>query len=320
MIPSDQLKQALLQDLRATLAHLLPAGVERNGEWLVGSVNGESGRSMRIRLEGERAGLWIDAATGDHGDILKLWQSVRGLSFKETCQEVAQFANLADPEAREATAPSKAWVQLQREMGTGTEADIETLMALRRLPSANGLYRAVEQQHLFFGPVFDADQYHHSWIITDGKRLGAQARRMDGKPYADGQKGKTIHGTTGRWPIGINDCSTPEIALVEGAPDFLAAYTAITQLGAFHIQPVAMLGSGQSIHPDALPLFANKRVWMFPHDDANYAGLSAAVRWDRALRAVGATVIPFDFSPYPGVKDLNDFVTATSTVAAGDDW
>ncbi len=197
-------------------------------------------------------------------------------------------------------------------MGTGTEDDVETLMRLRRLPSANGLYHAIELGQLFFGPVFDktTDAYHHSWIITDGARLGAQARRLDGQPYGDGQKSKTIHGTTGKWPIGLHGIDTPEIAFVEGGPDFLAAHTVICALGAYHIRPVAMLGSKQSIHPDAVPLFKDKTIWIFPHNDDNLSGLQGAIQWETQLKKTGATFIPFDFRPYPGVKDLNDFVTA----------
>ncbi len=299
---------------------LLPQGRADHGNWVIGSVQGDAGKSLHIQLTGPNAGVWLDFSTGEKGNMLTLWQLTSGLSLKDSCTAAMDFLGI-EPEPENRPEPTKAWAQLQREMGTGTEFDIETLMNLRRLPSANGLYHAVEQNHLFFGPVFDkpADSngvYHHSWIITDGARLGAQARRMDGKPYADGQKSKTIHGTTGKWPVGIHGSTAPEIALVEGGPDLLAAHTAITAIGAFHIQPVSMLGSSQQIHPEALPLFANKTVWVFPHNDENLAGLQGAIRWRTQLTKVGATVIPFDFSPYPGVKDLNDFVSAIEAARA----
>lgn len=297
---------------------LLPQGRVDHGNWVIGSVQGDAGKSLHVQLSGPNAGVWLDFATGEKGNLLTLWQSVENLSLKDACAAAMRFLGI-EPEPEDRPAPTKAWLQLQREMGTGTEQDVETLMALRRLPSANGLYHAIECGHLFFGPVFDKHPepqgtYHHSWIITDGARLGAQARRMDGQPYGDGQKSKTIHGTTGKWPIGINGSTTPEIALVEGGPDFLAAHTAIALLGAFHIQPVAMLGSSQAIHPEALPLFSDKTVWVFPHNDENLAGLQGAIRWRSQLAK--STVIPFDFSRYQGVKDLNDFVSALTTPEA----
>jgi len=296
--------------------HLLPNGRVDHGNWVTGSVSDDQGKSLHVQLTGDRAGVWLDFATGDKGDLIGLWKSVTGLSLKDSCQAAQQFLGIApEPELR--PEPTKAWTQLQREMGRGTEDDVITLQALRRLPSPDGLFSAIESGHLFFGPVFDKPAnapgtYLHSWIITDSARFGAQARRMDGQPYGDGQKSKTIHGTTGRWPVGIAD--TPDgfdIALVEGGPDFLAAYTALAMLGLLEgIQPVSMLGSQQSIHPEALPKFANRKVWVFPHRDENLAGLQGAVRWERVLRGAGATVIGFDFSLYPGVKDLNDFVSA----------
>jgi hypothetical protein len=141
---------------------------------------------------------------------------------------------------------------------------------------------------------------------------------MDGVAWANDKKAKTLIGTTGKWPIGISESTLPEIALVEGGPDFLAAYTAVAMLGVLdRIQPVTMLGSSQPIFPKAVPLFANKTVWMFPHSDENYAGLQGAIKWGMQLSETGATIIPFDFSPYPEVKDLNDFIAALSPVHGG---
>ncbi len=313
---ATELAALLAAQAQKTCEHLLPGGREIRGNWVIGGVSGDAGKSLHVQLTGPKAGVWLDFATGEKGDLIGLWQAVRSCSLKDACVEAGNFLGL-EPDPEDSPEPSKSWTALQREMGTGTEDDIATLQALRRLPSPDGLLAAREAGHLFFGPIFDKaanlpGTTHHGWIVTDSARLGAQARRMDGLPFADGQKSKTIHGTTGRWPIGIADAGTSlDIALVEGGPDFLAAYTAITTLGLIDkIQPVAMLGSSQSIHPNALPKFSNRTVWIFPHNDENLAGLQGAIRWEAQLRRVGATIIPFDFSAYPGVKDLNDFVAA----------
>lgn len=329
MIHSEELKSACLKDVRETVRHLLPSGVEKSGEWIIGGTDGEKGKSMRVRVEGEKSGVWIDFSTGESGDIIKLWQSVRGVQFKEAAVQIAAHFNLVDPDAESKS--TQNWERLQREMGTGTEHDITELQAQRKLPTPSGLIAARERGHLFFGPVMDGPENdydnwraHHSWIITDSFRRGAQSRRMDGQPYHDGQKSKTVHGTKGSWTIGIAGSAHPDVAFTEGSPDFLAAYTAVAMLGLLgRIQPVTILGSSQNIHHDALPLFANRTVWMFPHDDENYAGLKGAIRWEKSLKSVGAVTVPFDFTPYPGVKDLNDFLTAaheTSLVNDGQDW
>jgi hypothetical protein len=313
MTPAE-LKPLLLARTREVVQKLLPNGKEHGNEWLIGSTGGEAGKSMRIRLEGDHAGLWLDWDSGQKGDIIELWKLVRGLSFKEALKEIHEFLGLSDEED-DPKKPSQTWTTLQREMGQGIEQDLRELQSLRRLPNADGLRLALENQHLFFGPVSDGPQggpytFHHSWIVTDASRRGAQARRMDGKPWFDGQKAKTIHSTTGRWPIGIAESALPEIAFTEGGPDFLAAYTAVAMLGlADRIQPVSLFGSQQVIHPDALRLFSQKTVWMFFHADANYSGLHGAMKWEKALHSVGATVIPFDFTQH-GCKDLNEFISA----------
>ena len=66
--------------------------------------------------------------------------------------------------------------------------------------------------------------------MTDRTRYVAEARRLDGRPWEhiDGAKSYTLpRGSKGRkcWPLGIVEAEKyPAIALVEGAPDFLAAF------------------------------------------------------------------------------------------------
>jgi hypothetical protein len=269
-----------------------------------------------VRLTGDRAGLWLDFASGEKGDMIGLWKAVTGLSLKDSFTAAAEFMGI-EVEDENPTKPSESWLQLQRQMGEGTKHDIAALQALRKLPTPEGIELAIDSRLLFFGPVFDRPQgsagaVHHSWILTDDSRRGAQARRMDGQPWeSTGAKAKTIQGTTARWPVGIAHAKTLDIALVEGGPDALAACTALAMLGMDErIQTVSMLGSSQTIHPDAVKLFRGKTVWMFPHHDENMAGIIGAIKWAKSLELVGARIIPFDFRPYPGVKDLNDFVSA----------
>ena len=75
--------------------------------------------------------------------------------------------------------------------------------------------------------------------------------------------------------------------------------------------PVAMLGATLKIHPQALPLFAGKRVRIFGHDDES--GRSAVERWAAQLASVGADVDAFSFEGLTQidgkpVKDLNDAI------------
>ena len=68
----DELRAELLARLESVLTAMFPAGKTRRGRFLVGDVLGSPGDSLEVVLDGEKAGLWTDRATGDGGDIYAL--------------------------------------------------------------------------------------------------------------------------------------------------------------------------------------------------------------------------------------------------------
>src|SRR5438067_770901 len=62
-------------------AFLLPAGYRAGPEWRCGSVAGEPGDSLGVRLTGTKAGIWCDFSTGQKGDALDLVREVLGLKM-----------------------------------------------------------------------------------------------------------------------------------------------------------------------------------------------------------------------------------------------
>lgn len=152
-----------------------------------------------------------------------------------------------------------------------------------------------------------------AWMLRDAAGWVAVARRMDGKGWEciHGAKARLVRGSRAAWPLGIEEASSfPAIALVEGGPDFLAAFHFILEAGVSRdVAPVAMLGAGLSIDRDAIGFFAGKRVRIFIDDDE--AGRVAFARWSGQLSQVGAVVDGFNFSGLiradgEPVKDLND--------------
>ena len=80
------------------VAHLLPEGKREGREWVVGSVNGEPGRSTRICLEGLKRGRWADFADGGcSGDLLDLWCAVKRITLAEAILEVKNYLGIRDP-------------------------------------------------------------------------------------------------------------------------------------------------------------------------------------------------------------------------------
>ena len=76
----DEIRAELLARLESVLTTMFPAGKKRRGKFLIGDILGSPGDSLEVVLEGEKAGLWTDRATGDGGDIFALIAAYLGAS------------------------------------------------------------------------------------------------------------------------------------------------------------------------------------------------------------------------------------------------
>ena len=177
------------------------------------------------------------------------------------------------------------------QLNPGSTEEQSQLARLRHL-ARDGISLASEKGLLRFGKY----SRRPSWFIVDSSGRLAQARRLDGEPWAPGIKALTLTGSVAAWPVGIMETARfPVIALVEGGPDLLAACAFIVaEKRESDCSPVAMLGGGARIHPTALAFFVGKRVRIFPHVDS--AGYSAADKWASQLAEANADVDAFSFA------------------------
>lgn len=93
---AKELSERMAKDAANIVPYLLPQGKKSSGEWKVGGTTGEPGHSMSVRLTGAKAGVWSDFATGETGDILDLWASVRGLSIAEAANEAKGYMGVRE--------------------------------------------------------------------------------------------------------------------------------------------------------------------------------------------------------------------------------
>ena len=71
---------------------LLPGGVRRGIYWVAGDLSGGAGKSLRLRLEGDKAGCWIDNATGEKGgDFVSLAAAVARIAPAEAARQLARL-------------------------------------------------------------------------------------------------------------------------------------------------------------------------------------------------------------------------------------
>jgi Toprim domain len=90
--PASQLSQRLSANALAVCRAYLPKGRRSGAYWTCGDVHGTKGRSLFVKLWGERAGKFCDAATGQHGDLLDLIGLNRGFArLRDTLAEARAF-------------------------------------------------------------------------------------------------------------------------------------------------------------------------------------------------------------------------------------
>ena len=82
-VTRESIRADLVARLESVLATLFPAGKKRKGKFLIGDVLGSPGDSLEVVLDGEKAGLWTDRATGDGGDIFDLIAAARGIDARD---------------------------------------------------------------------------------------------------------------------------------------------------------------------------------------------------------------------------------------------
>lgn len=95
---AGELSERLARQVQAVCRHYLPAGRREGRYWMVGDVAGAPGRSLYVRLfetERGRIGNWVDAATGEHGDLVDLIRlNQRHGRLSETIDEAEKFLSL----------------------------------------------------------------------------------------------------------------------------------------------------------------------------------------------------------------------------------
>lgn len=188
----------------------------------------------------------------------------------------------------------------------GTDEQLIRLSLLRSI-SVEALKLASERGFLIFGRCFNCEAFG----LKDSSGVLAEVRRLDGQLFPafnslPAHKSHTVRGSRKSWPLGLLESTTAtSIVLVEGLPDFLAAFDfMLREQKIDEVAPVAMLSASASIDATALQRFSGKHVRLFFHNDE--AGVAAAHRWTGQLRAATEEIDYFNFSQFPNTKDLAD--------------
>lgn len=97
---AKEIAKELAQRAEDVVRYLLPQGKREGNEWCVGNINGEAGKSLKVHLIGEKAGVWCDFATGgsEAGDLLDLWAKARNLTIIAAMKESTCYLGISLPQ------------------------------------------------------------------------------------------------------------------------------------------------------------------------------------------------------------------------------
>ena len=92
-----QISHLLAEQAENIAKYLLPNGKKYGYEWCCGNTQGDTGKSLKVCLAGEKSGVFCDFATGESGDLLDLWSLSRNINLSEALKEAKQFLGIRQP-------------------------------------------------------------------------------------------------------------------------------------------------------------------------------------------------------------------------------
>lgn len=188
MKTASDIKQMLAARADDVAAFLLPNGKRQGVEWCSGSTSGEVGQSLKVRLDGAKAGVWCDFSTSKSGDLIDLWASVRGVDFVEALRQSKDWLGVKDERTEAAFRPAavaKRYVRptLDQHEPLTTGGPVFDYLTKSRKLDAGVLhaYHVQQMTHSKFGascvfPVFD-----NRGLAVDLVKYLAVKRGDDGK-------------------------------------------------------------------------------------------------------------------------------------------
>lgn len=90
------LKQRLQERIEDVITYLLPNGKKQKSRWITGNTEGDQGQSLQVELSGPKAGLWIDYATGEGGDVIDLWMASRSCGIRDAISQIKAYLGVDD--------------------------------------------------------------------------------------------------------------------------------------------------------------------------------------------------------------------------------
>jgi len=221
---AKELSQRMAGEAASIAQYLLPGGKRKAGEWAAGSINGEEGKSLSVRLTGAKAGVWADFASGEKGDLLDLWAAVRGCSIAEAIREAKDYLGVRDsmperekktfkrpakPQCQAAKAGAALWLQSRG-------LTVETIAAFRIAEQTRGDKTYAVFPYLRDGELVNV-KYRNIAEKKDMRQEGGAEPCLFGWHLID-PKARTVAITEGEIDaMTLHQCGIPALSVNAGA-------------------------------------------------------------------------------------------------------
>ena len=187
--------------------------------WVILALPGKPGRSCRSPFREDRNPSFVifdddrrfyEHGTGQDGDAVDFLAMALGISNGDASRKLIELAGVIPQtphfqrEEKHGSGDEMAEKARKREswstFDAPTGAEIKAIAELRGL-SIEGVSLAAEAGLLWCANCDEG----RAWIVTDSRRINAQARRMDGQPWTHigSKKAWTLAGSRAKWPIGL---------------------------------------------------------------------------------------------------------------------
>lgn len=112
---AHEISLLLAREVESVVEKLFPNGKREGREWVVGSTDGEPGKSLKVCVAGPKVGVWKDFASDNGGDLLDLWAASRSVSLAEAFNEAREWLGVSVPKF---TAPRRSYTRPDRPQAT----------------------------------------------------------------------------------------------------------------------------------------------------------------------------------------------------------
>ena len=94
--PISEISKMLSARAESVCQMLLPNGRRHGQLWEAGGVNGNTGKSLKVNLDGANVGKWKDWADVGRGDLIDLWAESQGVSAPEALKRAKEWLGIRE--------------------------------------------------------------------------------------------------------------------------------------------------------------------------------------------------------------------------------